>query len=101
HQHLRLRTACEFEMADLNVTLDGQSKNLGGGDGKWPSSTDIQTAFTAARDTCFPRQTEADEWAQRRVVVVTYAVDVVGQEELPEGLTSQDFNLDGFTDRAE
>lgn len=101
HQHLRLRTACEFEVAHSNVTLDGQSGNLGSGDGNWPSSADIQAAFATARNACFPRPTEGNEWTQRRVVVVTYAVDVVGQEELPATLTSQDFNLNGFTDRAE
>lgn len=79
HQYLRLRTACEFEVADLKVTLDGKSKDLGGGDGKWPSSPDILEAFTGARDTCFPRQTQGDEWAQRQVTVVTYAVDIVGK----------------------
>jgi CRISPR-associated protein Csb1 len=100
-QHLRLRTACEFEVTDLKVTLDGQTKDLGSGEGKWPSSTDILDAFMAARNACFPHVADGDEWAQRRVVVVTYAVDVVGQEELPEGLTSEDFNLDGFADRAE
>lgn len=101
HQHLRLRTACEFDVSDLKVTLDGQAKDLGGGDGKWPSSTDIKQAFAAAREKCFPRQTTGEEWAQRRVAVVTYAVDVVGKEALPVGLTAQDFSLDGFTDRAE
>lgn len=101
HQHLRLRTACEFDVANSKVTLDGQAANLGGGAGTWPSSTDIQAAFATARNTCFPRQAEGDEWAHRRVVIVTYAVDVVGQEELPATLTSQDFNLNGFTDRVE
>jgi CRISPR-associated protein Csb1 len=101
HQHLRLRTACEFEVAHSRVTLDGQPRNLGGGDGNWPSSDDIRTAFVTVRDACFPRHAEGDEWAQRRVVVVTYAVDVIGQEELPETLTAQDFDLSGFTDRAE
>ena len=101
HQHLRLRTACEFEVANSKVTLDGKPGNLGGGAGNWPSSTDIQVAFATARNTCFPCQAEGDEWTRRRIVVVTYAVDVVGQEELPATLTSQDFNLSGFTDRAE
>ena len=101
YQHLRLRTACEFEVVDLKVSLDGQAKDLGGGDGNLPASEDIQKVFVDARKTCFPQQTEGDEWAQRRVVVVTYAVDVSGKEELPEGLTPQDFNLDGFTGRAE
>lgn len=101
HQHLRLRTACEFQLAHINVALDGESKDLGGGDGNWPSSEDIQRALVAARDTCFPRLTQGDEWAQRRILVVTYAVDVFGQEELPAGLTSENFKLDGFADRAE
>lgn len=100
HHHLRLRTACEFEVAHTKVTLDGQSRNLGVGDGSWPPSADIQAAFTSARNSCFPRQ-EGDEWTQRRVVVVTYAVDVVGREELPAALTSQDFNLNGFAGRAD
>ncbi|GAB6167478.1 hypothetical protein JCM19992_34780 [Thermostilla marina] len=72
HQHLRLRTACEFEVADLKVTVDGKPADLGGGEGKWPSSSDILQAFTTARDTCFPRQTEGDEWAQRRVTVLIF-----------------------------
>src|ERR1017187_3927450 len=125
HQHLRLRTACEFEVVHCKVTVDGQSRNLGGAsaeqaqetskevtpdgeprepgvdDGAWPSSADIRAAFTTARNTCFPRQTEGDESTQRRVVVVTYAVDVVGQEELPATLGSEDFNLSSFTGRAE
>lgn len=100
HQYLRLRTACEFEIAEAKVSLDGQPKDIGGGDGKWPSSPDILNAFTAARDACFPRQAEGDEWTQRRVTVVTYAVDVVGAEALPEGLTADAFDLTGFEDRA-
>lgn len=100
HQHLRLRTACEFDVSELRVTLDGKSTDLGSGDGRWPSSQDVTDVFTAARDTCFPRQTAGDEWAQRRVTVVTYAVDVSGKEALPEGITTQDFDLEGFTGRA-
>jgi CRISPR-associated protein Csb1 len=101
HQHLRLRTACEFDVAELKVTLDGKAPDLGSGDGKWPSSEDVTNGFTTARDSCFPRKTAADEWAQRRVTVVTYAVDVSGKEALPEGITAQDFDLEGFADRAE
>jgi CRISPR-associated protein Csb1 len=101
HQHLRLRTACEFEVTCRKVTLDGKPANLGGGDGEWPPPADIQAGFTTARDACFPRQTEGDGWTQRRVVVVTYAVDVVGQEELPATLASEDFDLTLFTGRAE
>lgn len=100
NQYLRLRTACEFAKDDLKVTLDGERKDLGGGEGKWPSSRDILDGFTAARGTCFPHHTEGDKWAKRRVTVVTYAVDVVGKEALTEGLTAQAINLDGFTDRA-
>jgi hypothetical protein len=101
HQHLRLRTACEFEKASLKIALDGAPGDLGGGAGVWPSSSDIEAAFAAARDACFPPHTEGDEWAQRRVAVVTYAVDVVGQEELSGNFTAQDFKLDGFDGRAE
>jgi len=36
-----------------------------------------------------------------RVAVATYAVDVVGQEELSGNLTAQDFELNGFDGRAE
>lgn len=100
HQHLRLRTACEFDVADVNVTVDGKPGNIAE-QGKWPSSQDILAEFTTARDACFPRKTEGDEWAQRRVAVVTYAVDVSGEEALPEGVTTEDFDLDGFTERAE
>jgi CRISPR-associated protein Csb1 len=100
HQYLRLRTACEFDIADLKVTLDGQMKDIGSGEGKWPSSPDILKAFTDARNACFPRQTAHDEWAQRRVTTVTYSIDVIGKEALSDGLTAQDFTLDGFTDRA-
>jgi hypothetical protein len=101
YQHLRLRTACEFDVDELKVTLDGHTKDLGGGEGKWPSSQDIVAKFTEARNDCFPRRTEDDEWTQRHVTVVTYAVNVSGKEPLPEGLTAEYFNLDGFTDRVE
>ena len=100
-QYLRLRTACEFEVAELKVTLDGKSKDLGGGDGKWPSSPDILEEFTAARDICFPRQTEGDEWAQRRVTVLTYAVDVKGETPIGDGVTADSFDLTGFEGRAQ
>jgi len=85
----------------LKVTIDGQPRDIGGGEGKWPISAEILNAFIAARDICFPRKTESDEWAQRRVSVVTYAVDVVGKEPLSEGLTAENFDLKNFTDRAE
>jgi hypothetical protein len=101
HQHLRLRTACEFEKVSLKVTLDGKPADLGGGEGAWPSSEDIKRAFIDARDVCFPPNPEGDEWARRRVLVVTYAVDVVGQEKLPENLTVQGFRLADFPGRAE
>jgi len=100
HQHLRLRTACEFDLAELKVTLDGQPANLGGGDGKWPSSQDVKAEFISARDACFGRKLLDNDWAQRHVTVITYAVDVNGKKALPEGLTAQDFDLDGFADRA-
>lgn len=99
-QHLRLRTACEFEVAELKVTIDGKPANLGSGDGRWPSSSDILAEFIETRKACFPPEIEGDEWAQRRVTVVTYAVDVNGKEALPKGLTAQDFDLNGFNDRA-
>lgn len=101
NDYIRLRTACEFEVAGVVVTLDGKPANLGSGDGKWPTPPDISAAFVSARDTCFPKVTDGDEWAKRRVTVVTYAVDVVGKETLPHGITSDVFNLTGFEDRAE
>lgn len=101
NQHLRLRTACEFETVALKVTLDGEEKDLGGGPGKWPSYSDIKTAFESAKGTCFPQLSEGDEWAQRRIAVVTYAVDIVGQEDLPEGLTAEKFVLTDFVGRVE
>jgi len=100
NEYLRLRTACEFEVAGIVVTLDGKPTDIGSGPGKWPVAADITTAFTAARDICFPRHTEGDEWAQRRVSVVTYAVEIEGSEPLTEGLTKEDFVLTGFEDRA-
>ncbi len=100
HQHLRLRTACEFDVADLKVTLDDKPTDLGGGKGQWPSSSDVVAAFTEARNACFPLKSDGDEWEQRRVTVVTYAVDVTGSEALPTGLTSEHFDLTGFEDRA-
>jgi hypothetical protein len=104
HEHLRLRTACEFQVLGIKVMLEGpegQSQDLGDDSGKWPSSPDILNAFSAARDRCFPRHTDGDEWAQRRVVVVTYALNIVGKEALSEGLSAESFDLEGFTDRAE
>ena len=74
-QHLRLRTACEFEVSDLKVTVDGDARDFGGGEGKWPPSPDILNAFTDARDKCFPLQKKGDKWAKRRVTVLTNAVD--------------------------
>ena len=100
-QHLRLRTACEFEVGDLKVTLDGQPKDLGGGEGKWPSSSDILQAFITARDACFPRRPEGDEWAQRRVTVLTYAVDVKGEAQLGHDVSADSFDLTGFEGRAQ
>jgi CRISPR-associated protein Csb1 len=99
HQYLRLRTACEFEVINIKVTLDGQSKDIGGGKGKWPLSKDILNAFAIARDRCFPRQTDGDKWSQRRVVTVTYSVDIKGQEQLGD-IIADDLNLTGFEDRA-
>jgi CRISPR-associated protein Csb1 len=102
-EHLRLRTACEFHVADTKVTLEGpadQKQDIGGGNGQWPSSSDILDAFTRARDTCFPRQTEGDEWAQRRVTVVTYAVDIKGEAPLGDASTDS-LDLAGFDGRAE
>jgi CRISPR-associated protein Csb1 len=101
NDYLRLRTACEFEVGAVVVTLDGNPADLGCGPWKWPTASDIKTTFADARDTCFPKLTEGDEWARRRVSVDTYAVDVVGKEALPEGITAADFNLEGFTDRVE
>ena len=98
-EYLRLRTACEFEVAGIVVTLDGKPANLGDGDGRWPAMSDITKTFTAARDTCFPRLT-GDQWAERRVSVVTYAVEIEVSELLPSGLTPVDFVLTGFEDRA-
>ena len=54
HQYLRLRTACEFDVDELKVTLDGVSKDLGGGDGKWPLSSDILEAFTCSSEHLLP-----------------------------------------------
>ena len=100
NEYLRLRTACEFDVAGVAMTLDGKPADLGFGAGKWPETDDITAAFTAARDTCFPRVTDGDEWAQRRVSVVTFAVEIDGSEPLVEGLTKADFVLTGFEDRA-
>ncbi len=100
NDYLRLRTACEFEVVGILATLDGKPADLGSGDGKWPETGDIKSTFTTARETCFPKLTEGDEWAQRRVSEVTYAMDVVGQQELPEGVTAEDFDLDHFAERA-
>lgn len=78
NQFLRLRTACEFEVADLKVSLDGHPKNLGGGDGKWPSLPDILEKFTAARDECFPRAEQGDEWAKKNVRVIVFTGEIAG-----------------------
>lgn len=76
HQYLRLRTACEFDVADLKVTLDGESKYLGGSDGKWPSSIDIRQTFQEFKKKCFK---------------------ATGTADLDEGAK---LNLNGFTGRA-
>lgn len=103
NDYIRLRTACEFEVVEgvgVVVTLDGKPADLGSGDGKWPTPSEISAAFVSARDTCFPKLTDGDEWAKRRVTIVTYAVEIDASEPLPEGTTKDDFVLTGFEDRA-
>ncbi len=100
-QHLRLRTACELEKVAIRVKLDGKEEDLGGGLGEWPSSTDIKTAFKSAKNACFPEFTEGDELTKRRVTVVTYSVDIVGQAELPAELTAERLDITDFAGRAE
>lgn len=101
--HLRLRTACEFDVSEITVYCDGTPFSFSDDEktkGKWPASDEIQREFVAAKDRCFPHQPGNDEWQQRRVEVVIYAVDIVGQEEIPEGITATAFNLTNFEGRA-
>ena len=103
NRDLRLRTACEFEFEQdaVRVTIDGKQQDLGNGTGRWPVSSDVKAAFIGAKGKCFPPVCEGTEWEQRRVTVVTYAVDIVGQEELLSGLAAEQFKLGDFPGRAE
>ncbi|WP_347257898.1 type I-U CRISPR-associated RAMP protein Csb1/Cas7u [Methylocaldum sp.] len=98
--YLRLRTACEFEVRKISTQLSGQTNGASNGF-PWPESTEIRSDFVTRKDSCFPRQESGDEWQQRRVLVLTYRVDVSGQKELPEGVLKDQFNLSGFEGRAE
>lgn len=104
HGHLRLRTACEFKVDDIKVFLDEAPFSLvtnGGDSGKWPGPREILTTFIGAKDSCFPQQSGDDEWKRRRVQVVIYALDIVGDAPVPEGVTPEAFDLKGFEGRAE
>jgi hypothetical protein len=57
--------------------------------------------FEIAKTKCFPPLSEGTDWAKRRVTVVTYAVDIRGQEKIPDGLSTEDFVLAGFEGRVE
>lgn len=81
HEHLRLRTACEFHVAGTKVTLEGpadQKQDLGGGDAQWPSSTDIRQEFQEFKKKCFKATGTADL----------------------EGVDTTKLNLNGFAGRA-
>jgi hypothetical protein len=99
--YLRLRTACEFEVSRITTRLSGQANASDGGNVQfpWPKSDEIKEDFIAAKDTCFPSKQDQDEWIQRRVHVVIYAVDIEGKAELPDGMQKEIFNLSGFEDR--
>jgi CRISPR-associated protein Csb1 len=102
--YLRLRTACEFDVAKITTKLDGSAwawdQSPGPVDGTWPGSTSIQAAFVAARDTCFPTPQGTPDRARLNVVEVIYTVDIEVREELPTGLAGNDFILTGFEARA-
>lgn len=91
---LRLRTACEFELASISTTPQLT--------GWWPNFSDIQQAFTTVKRACFSEPTDGDEWKRRRVQVLTYAVDIVGESDpLPDALKDEEFKLTGFESRAQ
>ncbi|MDY0041905.1 MAG: type I-U CRISPR-associated RAMP protein Csb1/Cas7u [Desulforhabdus sp.] len=102
--HLRLRTACEFEVRDITPYLNGKPHKFSNdnGDGKaWPESETIQNDFFAIKNKCFPLQPGSDKWQRQRVEVLTYAVDIVIQEEISTNISANDFKLAGFEGRAE
>lgn len=101
NSYLRLRTACEFELGQVTVLLDGKPVALFDTSIEWPSGNEIRSDFIARRDQCFPRRDSENQWDQRRVAVVTYAVDIVGLAPLPEGVVGDAFKLEGFQGRAE
>ncbi len=101
--YLRLRTACEFDVYDITARLDGNPYKFsnGGSDVEpWPESQSIRNDFLAIKEECFPLQSAADEWQQRRVEVLVYAIDIIGQEEIPPDLSADAFSLAGFEGRA-
>jgi CRISPR-associated protein Csb1 len=102
--YLRLRTACEFDVGLITAKLDGVDwawdQSGGAVDGTWPGSMEIQPAFIAARDSCFPTPQGTISRACLNVVEVIYSVDIKVQEELSTGLAEKDFTLTGFEGRA-
>jgi hypothetical protein len=92
---LRLRTACEFELATPVVAYLDRERWT------WPNATDIRNAFLGAK-TCFPQGTESgDEWSRLNVTVLVYASDIPPTAVAADGRVEGDFNLNGFEGRAE
>lgn len=99
--HLRLRTACEFDVDpnSIEVYLDGVRHPLSQ-DGDWPS-TAIKNSFTNAKDACFPPLNGDDEWNKKRVVLVTYSPEIIGEVAIEDDDTEQKLNLSEFEGQAQ
>jgi CRISPR-associated protein Csb1 len=90
--YLRLRTACEFEVGSITTTPALAEE--------WQS--DVAGAFATLKAASFPPVQEPDEWKQRRVSVLTYAIDIVGESDpIPDSVTNEMVDLGGFVHKAE
>ncbi len=96
---LRLRSGCEFQKINILPTLDGEAW-------PWPTTADILTDFTAAKEKCFPlgkkseNETESDKWKRQQVTVVTWQDDIKPTPTaLENGLTFEATEFGDFADR--
>jgi CRISPR-associated protein Csb1 len=97
HSNLRLRTACDLELARKN----GVIVKLGESGWSWPSTEDIKCDLIQAKARCFPLPQDLDEWKRRNVTVLTFTSKIPPSAVETQGLTQADFNLVTFEGRAQ
>jgi hypothetical protein len=84
---LRLRSGCEFVVAEIKPLLDGK-------EWRWPSRTEITADFTSAKTVCFPPAEDS------RVTVTTWQDNVKPTATaIPEGMAVEASEFGDFDDR--